>query len=144
MKEYLTREEQKDIAIKRMKQLNIYKPYIDRFQKDNTVTMFERFAGFWATANNGFEELENEVKEYEKGTGSLVYAITHEIFEFGDCYTFLTVSNYREDELEIALTEYCDEGYVVFAYVWNKTHEEFSEYGSVVVQSAVGGIRRVA
>ena len=43
-----TQDERKEIALKLMKQLDIYKPYIKGFEKNNEVCFFERFAGFWA------------------------------------------------------------------------------------------------
>lgn len=140
---YLTREEQKEIAIRRMKQLDIFQPYIKAFEKNNIVTFFENFAGFYATKENGEEELYNAIKRFEDETGSLVYAVTHEMFEFGECYSFLCVSKYREDEANTELEVYKNKFYV-FCYVWNKSIEYCSEYGTIAVQSFGGGIRRVS
>ena len=81
---------QKEKAIECMKELDIYKPYIKAFEKDGTVTLFERFGGYYIDADNELE-LFNKIKEFEADTGSLVYAVTHEIFEFGECYSFLCV-----------------------------------------------------
>ena len=53
---------------------------------------------FYITQNNMFEAYMNErkaFKEFEEETGTLVYAVTHEIFEFGECYSFLCVSKYK-------------------------------------------------
>lgn len=137
----LTREEQKDIAISRLQQMGIYSPYIKAFKNKNIVTMFENFGGYWATADNGEAELEAKIKEFEAKTGNLVYAVTHELLEFGECYSFLIVSAYKEDEAQVNLEQYNATLYA-FAYVWNKTYEEFSEYGTIGVQSFGGGIRR--
>ena len=85
-------------------------------------------------------ELLNKIKEFETEYGSIVYAVTHELFWFGECYSFLIVSKYDE-EWEITLEEVKD-GYA-FSYVWNKTNEECSEFGTIAVRSFGGGIARV-
>lgn len=41
-------ENKKAKAIELMKKLDIYKPYIKGFEKDNTVCFYENFGGFWA------------------------------------------------------------------------------------------------
>ena len=43
-----TQLERKQKAIELMKELKIYKPYIDGFMKENNVCYYENFAGFWA------------------------------------------------------------------------------------------------
>ena len=37
----------KEKAIEILKQLDIYKPYIDGFREEDKVCFFEEFAGFW-------------------------------------------------------------------------------------------------
>ena len=70
-----TIEERKEKALELMQKLNIYKPYIEGFKKNNEVCYFERFAGFWAWQD---EELNNKIKEIEERYNCTVYAITHE------------------------------------------------------------------
>lgn len=41
-------QKQKELAISFMKQLDIYQLYIDVFEKDNVVSYFERYIGYWA------------------------------------------------------------------------------------------------
>ena len=130
---------QKEVALSAMKALNIYKPYIKKFEKDGTVTLFERFGGYYITEDQE-PELLHKIREFETEHGSIVYAVTHEFFEFGECYTFLIISKY-EDEWEMTLNS-IQQGYV-FAYVWNKDDEYCSEFGDVVVKSFGGGIARV-
>jgi hypothetical protein len=131
---------QKEVAIECLKKLNIYKPYINAFDKKGTITLFERFGGYYIDTYDK-PELLNKIKEFEEETGSLVYAVTHEILEFGECYSFLIVSKYDE-EWEMTLEEVKD-GYA-FAYVWNKDAEWCSEYGTIGVKSFGGGIARTA
>lgn len=130
---------QKEVAISAMKALDIYKPYIKKFEKDGTVTLFERFGGYYIDEYSE-PELLKKIKEFEAETGSIVYAVTHEMFPFGECYSFLYISKY-EEEWEDTLADIKD-GYA-WSYVWNKTDEWCSEFGFVTLKSFGGGIARV-
>ena len=130
---------QKEVAISAMQNLDIYKPYINKFKKDGTITLFERFGGYYIDEDNE-PELLKKIKEFEAEYGSIVYAVTHEMFWFGECYSFLIVSKY-EEEWTVTLEEVKD-GYA-FAYVWNKSDEMCSEFGTIAVRSFGGGIARV-
>ena len=130
---------QKEVAISTMKSLDIYKPYIKKFEKDGTITLFERFGGYYIDEDNE-PELLKKIREFEAETGSLVYAVTHEMFEFGECYSFLIISKY-EEEWSMTLEEVKD-GYA-FSYVWNKTDDYCSEFGTIAVKSFGGGIARI-
>lgn len=132
---------QKEKAIECLNALGIYKPYIRKFEKDGTVTLFERFAGYYITEDQE-PELLNKIKEFEAETGSLVYAVTHEIFEFGECYSFLCVSRYEEDwDFTVETSLY---GSYAWSYVWNKDDDICSEYGTIGIKSFGGGIARIA
>lgn len=130
--------QQKELAINCLKELKVYKPYCDAFAKDGVVTLFERFAGFWINEDQEPELLEY-IRQFEADTGSLVYAVTHECFSFGECYTLLCISPYDEDNTRVIKD--LKDGYA-WAWVWNKTCPICSEYGTVTIQSAFGGIRR--
>lgn len=132
---------QKEKAIECMEKLNIYKPYIKKFENDGTVTLFEGFGGYYINEEQESEVL-NKIKEFEAETGSLVYAVTHEKFEFGECYSFLCISKYKSDWNYSV--ENTPQGSYVFAYVWNKDDDMCSEYGTIVVVSFGGGIQRIA
>ena len=131
-------QKQKEFAISLMKKLDIYQPYIDIFEKENVVSYFEHYIGFWAYQD---KELIAQVKEIEKEYGCTVYAITREFMEFGECYSFLIVSKYEEEWTRSIITQ--GKNHYAFAYVWNKTDEDCSEFGTVVVKSALGGITRI-
>lgn len=132
---------QKEKAIECMQQLNIYKPYIKKFENDGTVTLFEGFGGYYINEEQESEVL-NRIKEFEAETGSLVYAVTHEKFEFGECYSFLCISKYEKDwDYSVENTP---QGSYVFSYVWNKDDDMCSEYGTIVVVSFGGRIQRIA
>lgn len=130
---------QKEKAIECMKALDIYKPYIKAFADKGIVTLFERFGGYYIDEHQE-SELLKKIREFEEETGSLVYAVTHNIFDFGECYSFLIISKYDE-EWSMTLEEVKD-GYA-FSYVWNKTDEWCSEFGTIAVKSFGGGIARV-
>lgn len=131
---------QKEVAIECMKALDIYKPYIKKFEKDGTVTLFERFGGYYIDEYQE-PELLKKIRKFEAEHECIVYAVTHEMFWFGECYTFLVVSKY-EEEYEMTL-EGVKDGYA-FAYVWNKSDEMCSEFGDVGIKSFGGGIARSA
>ena len=129
---------QKAKAIEIMKQMDIYKPYIEGFEKEDKVCFFEQFGGFWVYQE---PEVEAKMKELEKEYGCKIYAITHEYTHFGECYSFLLVSKY-EEEWEMCAVSDRNKHYA-FAYVWNKDDDWCSEFGTVAVQSYGGGIKRI-
>lgn len=129
----------KEVALNIMKRLDIYKPYIEGFDKEDKVCFFENFGGFWVFQE---PEVEAKMKELEKKHNCKVYAITHEFTQFGECYSFLIVPNYPEEWDDLIYSE--NRNHTVFAYVWNKTDEWCSEFGDIIVQSFGGGIRRIA
>ena len=132
------KQKQKTKAIELMKQLNIYKPYIDSFEKDDQVCFFEQFGGFWVYQE---PEIETKMKELEKEYDCRVYAITHEFTQFGECYSFLIVTAYEEEWDRSVVSE--KNNHYAFAYVWNKDDDWCSEFGTVVVKSFGGGIKRI-
>lgn len=136
----MERQAKKDKAIELMKELDIYKPYIDGFEQEDKVCFFEMYAGFWVFQE---PEIEKKMREIEREYKCLVYAITHEFTEFGELYSFLIVPNYKED-WENILFRQRDNNFIAYAYVWNKSDDDCSEFGSVGIKSFGGGIRRVA
>ena len=72
----------------------------------------------------------------------MVYAITHEYTDFGECYDFLFIPDYEEEWDDILLKYNGD--YYAYAYVWNKTDDWCSEFGTITICSFGGGITRVA
>ena len=131
-------EERKIKAIELLEKMNIYKPYIKGFRENNKVCFFERFGGYWVDQE---PEIYNKMKEIEKQFNCTVYAITHEFTEFGECYSFLLVTNYKSEWKNLVVTE--NGTHYAFAYVWNKDDDWCSELGTVGVKSFGGGITRV-
>ena len=128
----------KKVAINYMKRMDIFEPYIERFERKDMPCSYENFGGFWVDQE---PELYAKKKEIEKRYNCLVYAITHEFADFGECYDFLIVTEYKEEWPE--LVESNGRMHSAFAYVWNKTDDWCSEFGSVLIQSFGGGIRRI-
>ena len=129
---------QKAKAIEIMKQMDIYKPYIEGFKKEDNVCFFEQFGGYWVYQE---PEVEAKMKKLEERYGCTVYAITHEYTQFGECYSFLLISKYEEEWDMLVTTE--NDNHYAFAYVWNKDADWCSEFGTVVVKSFGGGIKRI-
>ncbi len=89
-----TKEQRKAVALKALKQLDIYKPYIEGFKNNDQVCFYENFGGYWVYQE---PEIEAKMKEIEKKYNCTVYAITHEYTEFGECYDYqYKISLYNE------------------------------------------------
>ena len=132
-------QERKTKAIQIMKTMDIYKPYIEGYRKENKVCYFERYAGYWADQE---PELQEKIKQVEQQYNCTVYAVTHEYFEFGECYTMLIVTNYKNEWGY--LVESQQDVHYAQAYVWNVDDDYCSEFGTVAVRSRYGGLRRIA
>ena len=131
--------QQKELAIKCMEKLNIYKPHIKKFRSTGMPCFYENFAGFWADQE---PELYSKVKEVEKEHSCLVYAITHEITNYGETWSMLCIPE-SADGIEDVLGSFNQREYYAFSYVWNKSNPMFSELGDIVVMAKLGGIKRV-
>lgn len=132
---------QKEIAVECLKKLDIYEPYIKRFNSDSSMPcFFEGFGGFYADQE---PELWTKIKEVEQEYKCLVYAVTHEYFEFGECWSMLCVSKDTKTVEDCLGAFSKPKTFYTFAYVWNQTDEWLSEFGDIAVQSFGGGIRRI-
>ena len=135
----MERQAKKDKALELMKQLDIYKPYIQGFKEQDQVCFFEMFCGYWVDQE---PEIEAKMREIEREYKCLVYAITHEITNIGELYNFLIVPNYKSDWKNLIYKQSNNE-FIAYAYVWNKTDDFCSEFGSIGIESFCGGIRRI-
>lgn len=137
---------QKEMAVRCLERLGVYKPYITAFKKKGTVTVFEEFIGYYVGEYGQYPELQEKINEVEQEWGCLVYAVIHSRFkDYGtdvDMYSMLIIPKHYESENECTLISRFDSHNVlVLAEVWNKTWDEV-EAGDVGVQAAFGGIRR--
>ena len=132
-------ETKKAEAIKRMKALDLYKPYITLFKNDNKIFLSEMTGGVYEFDDDA--ELNAKIKAFEEEYNAIVYHVIRTMTQFGDLYNFLYVSDH-EDEWEMDNAD-IETGYAL-AYVWNKTDEWCSEFGSIGVKGKYGGIVRTA
>ena len=135
----VSKEIKKEEALKRMKALDLYTDYIKAFKDKDEIFMSEMTGGVYEFSEN--TELQAKVKEFEAEHNALVYHVIRTMTVFGELYNFLYVSDY-EEEWEMDNADIKD-GYAL-AYVWNKTDEWCSEFGSIGVRGQFGGIVRTA
>jgi hypothetical protein len=100
---------------------------------------YENFAGFWADQE---PELYSKIKEVEVEYNCLVYAITHEITNYGETWSMLCVPE-SADGIEDVIGSFNQREYYAFSYTWNKSNPIFSELGDVVIMARLGGIKRI-
>ncbi len=134
----LTKEEQKRRAILKLNEIGSYKPYTNAFKK-GTVTMYESFGGYFVDNDS---ELFKKISEVEEKYGGTVYAVIHNFTEFGEMYTMLWQTSYAEDD-EFCVHPVGGGIYGVLAYVMNVSDDSCSEFGSVGIKPALGGLLRV-
>ena len=131
-------KQKKEKALQIMQKLDIYAPYIRGFREENQVCFFESFGGFRAYQE---PELMAKIKEFETQYNVLVYAVTHEYTNFGECYDFLYIPDYKSDWKYMLMAQ--KTMFYVSAYVWNKSDDMCSEFGTIGIRSFGGGIKRV-
>jgi len=142
--ENMSKEKQKQEALKRMKALNLTKEVIDDFKKNNRLYYSERQNQFfnavlyWVDNNEDYVKI---VKDFEKKSHNLVYhcQLTH--LSFGDCLSLLFVSADEEDWP--TENELLKQG-IAFAWVENLDDDSCSEMGTIGIKSSMGGIVRTA
>lgn len=128
----------KEAAIKFMEELDIYKPYIEEFKENGRVCLFENYGGYYLSSDS---ELYKKYTALESKYNCLVYAVTREYTQIGEMFSFLIVTNYSS-EWKTLLTGSKPE-HIAFAYVWNKSDDILSEFGSIGLHSFGGGIKRI-
>ena len=138
----VSKEIKKAEAINRMKDLGLFAPCIKAFKDRNDVQLSEPTGGLYEFSRD--KELTEKVKKFEKENDALVYHVIHTPAmidgEAMDMYNFLYVSDYQE-EWEMDQND-IKEGYAL-VYVWNKTIDYFSEFGSIAVKEKFGGLVRI-
>jgi hypothetical protein len=137
----VSKEIKKAEAINRMKEFGLFAPCIKAFKRGE-VQLSEQTGGLYEFSSD--KELTAKVAEFEEKNNALVYHVIHTPAmidgEAMDMYNFLYVSDYQEEyEMDNADIK---EGYVL-AYVWNKTIDYFSEFGSIAVKGCFGGLVRI-
>ena len=130
------RENQKEEALKRMELLKMSRQCINAFKRGE---IWES-EGYGALYECNDEE-KKIIEKFEKEHNGLVYHMIHNVFQFGECYTILFVSKYK-DEWKDDINDIND-GYVL-AYVENIDDPICSEFGSVAIKPNIGGLVRLS
>ena len=133
----ITREIKKEEAIKRMKKLNIIDDAVRQFKNEDIVMVSEPpFGGlYWLN-----DEEKEMVRKFEEENDALVYIVVRAFTNFGKMDSLLYVSNYEEEwEMD---NEDLKDGYAM-SYTINHDMPDCSEFGSIAIRSAGGGILRV-
>lgn len=137
-----TFEQKKAEAVERMKALNIMGKAREEFRRSNKLNMSEATrmgAGVYGILYWLDEQTQAEVKAFEKEHNALVYHVIRSFTEFGTWDSYLFVGDDTEEwEYD---REDIKSGYP-FAYV--NTHDFCSEFGSIGVREAGGGLIRTA
>lgn len=139
----VSREIKKVEAINRMKELGLFAPCIKVFKDRNEVQLSEPTGGLYEFSSD--KELTEKVKKFEKENDALVYHVIHTPAKIDgetmDMYNFLYVSDYQEEyDLD-------NEDILVgcaLVYVWNRTNDYCSEFGSIGIKGKFGGLVRTA
>ena len=134
----VSREIKKVEAINRMETLQLFKPCIKVFKDRDEVQLSEVTGGLYEFSDD--VELIEKIREFEKEYNSLVYHVIHTYTEFGELYNFLYVSDYEE---EWEMDHENHKHNYVFVYVWNKTDDWCSEFGTIGVAQRFGGLVRL-
>ena len=133
----MTKQEQKQEAIERMKMLKLYPNVIKEFEKENIVNLSENGGIlYWLD-----KEKKKMVDDFEIEHDALVYHIIHSFTEIGELYSLFYVSKHK-NEWETDREDLKD-GYA-FVYTKNVNDDWCSEFGSICIKSQLGGLVRVA
>lgn len=123
-------------CLNRMEQLHLSKQCINAFKKGYV------WESEWVGALYELDDEEKKiVKEFEDNhKGYKVYHVIHNVTDFGELYNLLYVDTYT-DEWGYFKSDLKDG--IVLAYVYNKSYNECSEFGSIGIKSNIGGLIRV-
>lgn len=131
-----------DEAILRMKKLNLFDTIISGFEKDQSLLQYSEptpLGGILYSVKNN-PEWEKMVKEFEEKNNALVYHVIHSYTELGELLDLLYVSD-NEEEWEYDLEDL--ENWCALSYCINLTDDMCSEYGTIAIKPAAGGLIRV-
>lgn len=131
----MTRQEQKQEAIERMKMLKLHKNAIREFEKNDIINKSEHGGILYWLEDNEIEL----VKEFEMKYDAVVYHVIHNYTDIGELLSLIHVSKielqweYERNELKNGCT---------FAYVINLNDNWCTEFGSIGIKPQFGGLMR--
>lgn len=129
------REMQVKEAVNRMKMLHILPRTVQEFKSGVINRSEEMGLLYWLD-----DEEKEMVKKFEEEWEGVVYHVIKTLSNIGLMYSLLYVSKYAEQwEMDHGDIQ----GGFVFAYVVNKDMPDCSEFGSISIIAANGGLVRV-
>ena len=134
----ISMKKKKAEALARMKELGIYGPTIQQFEKSGKISLSEPPVGafFWIEG----EDLER-VRAFDQKYNALVFVAIRSYTTIGKMDSFLFVSDYPED-WEIDRQSLKDGE--VMAYVYNHDAPDCSEMGLIGIKLTIAaGLRRI-
>lgn len=137
----LTKSEQRNLGAKYLEEMGCYKPYLKAYKDKGIVTMYEGYGGYYVDETSE-PELFKKIKEVEKEYNGTVYSVIHSRVYDEDHWAMMWISA-NEDDNDENIDKNDDGSCYVFSYVWNSSYEPNSEFGSIVVKPALGGLLRI-
>lgn len=123
-------------CLERMEMLHLSRACINAF-KDGKVWESEGFGALYEVNEDEQAIITKFEKEHE---GYKVYHMIHNLTEFGELYNIFYVGT-ATDEWELDRAD-LQENYVL-VYVYNKSNEFCSEFGSIAIEQSFGGLVRI-
>ena len=124
-------------CLERMKILQLSKQCISAFERGE-VWESESLGALYEVNEEEQEIIDDFEKEHE---GYKVYHLIHNMIEFGELYNIFYVSTelkeWEQDKEDL-------KGNYAFVYVYNKSDNWCSEFGSIMIKKNIGGLIRVA
>ena len=123
-------------CLERMEILKLSKHCISAF-KSGKIWESESIGALYEVNEEEQEIINNFEKEHE---GCKVYHLIHNITDFGELYNIFYVStdmNEWEQDKEDLKHNYA------FVYVYNKSADWCSEFGSIAIKKNIGGLIRI-
>jgi len=132
----VSKEAKIEEAVKRMEMLHISKNVIKEFKEDNLLNLSEN-GGYLYWLNEDEKAL---VKKFEAKFDGVVYHVIHDFTNFGELYSMLYVSDWKE---EWASDRRDLKDGIVCVYAANVTNEFCSDMGSISIRPRIGGLERL-
>lgn len=136
-------------VLKRMKQIDLFQEAIDNFKNSKEIYKSERTKILGLTSGELTigkiltlsDEQKHSVAEFEKKYNSFVYHIIETNTQFGLLNDFLYVSS-NQDEWELEREDLAYKTPCI--YCLNTIEPDFSEFGSIAIESRGGGLIRIS
>lgn len=126
-----------DTAIRLMKKQGLDESIICNFKNHDVVLVSDEGANIKPLTTN----LAEEISQYEKESGALVYHVVISPKVMGDMINFLIVPKYQEDWEKI---EYITDTGYASAHVLNMENRAFDEFGLIGFRSQDGVLIRTS